>query len=89
MLEAFLCLLEVLHTLTCISTSTSSYCAYILLILILILILISYIIHRGDALTSVQRVDHLATNYFAAITINFIEVEDMDISMINHEHRQL
>ena len=39
----------------------------------------------GDALTSVQRDDHLAANSFAAI--NFIE--DMDISMINHEHRQL
>ena len=39
----------------------------------------------GDALASVQRDDHFAANSFAAI--NFIE--DLDISMINHEHWQL
>jgi len=39
----------------------------------------------GDALTSGQRDDQLAANSVAAI--NFIE--DIDISMINHEHRQL
>ena len=39
----------------------------------------------GDALTFEQRDDQLAANSAAAI--NFIE--DMDLSMINHEHRQL
>ncbi len=39
----------------------------------------------GDALTSEQRDDQLAANSAAAR--NFIE--DIDFSMINHEHRQL
>ena len=39
----------------------------------------------GDALTSEQRDNQLAANSVA--TINFIE--DIDTSMINHEHRRL
>jgi len=39
----------------------------------------------GDAFTSEQRDDQLAVNSAAAVN----NIEDMELSMINHEHRLL